>query len=87
MKRENPDLFGAASNERDVGIARTKSRDNAREQDSRLSFEGRLTRGLLNSVGNPRFALHSGMANPYSQLQATPLLICGSQTVPVCSKC
>ena len=53
MKRENPELFGAASNDRVVGIARTKSQDNAREQDSRLSFEGRLTRGLLNSVGNP----------------------------------
>ena len=53
MKRENPEIFGAASNDRNVGIARTKSRDNAREQDSRLSFDGRLTRGLLNSVGNP----------------------------------
>jgi cyclopropane-fatty-acyl-phospholipid synthase len=53
MNRENPELFGAASNDRDVGIARTKGRDNAREQDSRLSFEGRLMRGLLNSLGDP----------------------------------
>jgi len=53
MKRENPELFGAAPNDRDVGIALTKSRDNARGQNSRLSFEGRLTRGLLHSVGDP----------------------------------
>lgn len=53
MNRENPELFGVDLNDRDVGIASTNSRDNARGQGSRLSFEGRLTRGLLNSLGDP----------------------------------
>ena len=57
MKRENPELFGAAPKDRDVGIAQTKSRDNARGQDSHLSFEGRVTRSLLNSLGNPPISI------------------------------
>ena len=53
MNRENPELFGAAPNDQNAGIARTNNQHNARGQDSRLSFEGRLTRGLLNSLGDP----------------------------------
>lgn len=53
MKRENPELFGAAPNDQDVGIARPNSRDNSRKHGFRLSLEGRLARGLLNSIGDP----------------------------------
>ena len=52
MKRENPELFGVAPDNRKVGI-QSGGRDNARGQGSRLSFEGRLMRGLLNSLGDP----------------------------------
>lgn len=53
MKRENPEVFGAAHKDRDIGIARTGSRNKARGQGLRLSFEGRVTRGVLNSLGDP----------------------------------
>jgi cyclopropane-fatty-acyl-phospholipid synthase len=62
MNRENPELLGAAPNEQDVGIAETNSRDNTHGQRSRLSFEGRLTRSLLNFLDNPpiRITLWNG---------------------------
>ena len=57
MKRENPELFGAVPNDRDVEIARSNNQDNSRGRGSQLSFEGRLTRGLLNSLGNPPISI------------------------------